>query len=155
MTVKSVTSIISGCLFAVAWWFWIDAHVYLDYGMSSEERDKTPTILFYYYIPGIVGTIGLLMANIISLDSLNPYSFLFDPDVGAKVKLWLFLSFIISFGAMAASFWIMAGIYMPPHNSGNQYPGIAIAVQNVLIFFCSLILLWGRSQPTNEDYQSI
>jgi hypothetical protein len=63
------------------------------------------------------------------MEALNPYSWMWDESVEAKVKVWLFGSFIVSFGAMAAALWIMIQVYLPPHNHGSQYPGIALTVR--------------------------
>lgn len=46
-----------GKQFAVGWWIWIDAQVITDH----EANPLTPNILPWYYIPGILGTLGLVM----------------------------------------------------------------------------------------------
>jgi hypothetical protein len=56
----------------------------------------------------------------VDLDSLNPASWLFDDGVSTKVRVWLYVSFFLSFCAIGGAIWIMAAVYMPPHNSGNQ-----------------------------------
>lgn len=63
------------------------------------------------------------------MEALNPYSWMWDESVEAKIKAWLFGSFIVSFGALAAALWIMIQVYLPPNNNnGSQYPGIALTV---------------------------
>jgi len=146
---RDAISTIAGCIFAAGWWIWIDANVSTA-NWPKDKSGKPPAILFYYYIPGIISTLGVFMTNIVSLESLNPASWVFDERIGAKVRVWLFLSFIISFSGVAAAIWIMAAVYMPPHNKGNDWPGIALTIQNALIFVSSIFLLGARSSPADE-----
>jgi len=153
---KEACAYIAGIMFAVGWFLWIDAHVYLiEYVKKENADDVTPSITFAYYIPALVTTLGLIMTNVINLETLNPYSWLFDEHIGGRVKAWLFLSFFISFGGLVAAIWIMAAIFMPPHNQGDQWPGIALCLQNLLILLSSLLLLATRSERSSEEYQDL
>jgi len=147
-----VTAVTAGLLFGAAWWMWIDAHVHtMAYLKHNNKDDPTPSILFYYYLPGIFSTLGLIMANIVNLESLNSYTIFWDESIEAKVKVWLFVAFSISFGAIAAAIYIMVQIYLPPHNSGSQWPGIALTVQNLLLLISSFVLFWSRSERLKGD----
>jgi len=154
--VKEACGYIAGLMFGVGWFLWIDAHVYLqDYVKHQNPLDETPKIVFYYYIPGLVATLGLIMTNVINLETLNPYSWVFDENIGARVRIWLFFSFFVSFCGLVAAIWMMAAIFMPPANRGDQWPGIAMCIQNVLILLSSLLLLWTRSERSGEEYQQL
>jgi Uncharacterised protein family (UPF0220) len=99
-------------------------------------------MLFWYYLPGIVGTLGLIMTNLADPDYLNPYSPVYDENIGTKVRLWLLLSFGVSIGAIAAAIWMMAAIWMADESDGrSDWPGVAMSLQTSLIFFSSLCLL--------------
>eukprot|EP01133_Synstelium_polycarpum_P000231 gene231-281_t len=95
------------------------------------------------------------MANIVSLDSLNDSSFLSsDEGTATKIRVWLFVSFAVSFGCIAGAIWIMAAVFMPPHNKNPdaQWPGIALTVQNLLIFISSLVLMYAKSRKEEEAF---
>lgn len=73
----------------------------------GKERNKRWEDVITKRMPlrGCVSTLilfwpSLYRTNIVSLESLNPYSW-FDEGVGTKVRVWLFLSFAISFGRYA------------------------------------------------------
>jgi hypothetical protein len=144
-----VTPLLAGIMFGVGWWLFISAHIVQ--GVNAHE----PTVLGYYYIPGIVATFGLIMTNIVDVSSLDGSSFMAfaNPQVSARVRAWLFLSLALHFGALIASIWIMAAIFLPP-TVDYQFPGIALALQSTCILFSSMILLWNRASK-NDGYDAI
>eukprot|EP01114_Cavostelium_apophysatum_P022296 TRINITY_DN801_c0_g1_i1.p1 TRINITY_DN801_c0_g1~~TRINITY_DN801_c0_g1_i1.p1 ORF type:complete len:156 (-),score=3.55 TRINITY_DN801_c0_g1_i1:94-561(-) len=149
-SLNDVGSIIAGCVFSVGWWIWIDGHVWSDHMRKEDPHHPPPVIFFYYYIPAIVGTLALFMTNIAKLDSLSGNYFGWDGDGEAtKLRLWLLLSFLLSFGSISASIWMMVAKFL--NATGGQYPGVALAVSNVLIFFSSLLLFWCRSSRTDYN----
>lgn len=54
-----------GKQFAVAWWLWIDANVF-----SVNFNNDVP-VLFVHYLPGIFGSIALVMY---AQSSVHPYT---------------------------------------------------------------------------------
>ncbi|EGG14459.1 transmembrane protein [Cavenderia fasciculata] len=148
---RKFLSTFSGILFGVAWFLWIDGHVY-ENTRNAATPGFGPSIQWVYYLPGIFSTVGLVMANIIKLDGLNSSSFLGDDSYVTKIRIWLFVSFAINFGCIAGSVWIMAATFMPPHvNSNAEWPGIALTLQNVLIFLSSLTLMYSKSRNEDEN----
>jgi len=141
---------LAGIMFAGAWWIWIDAHVYTEVQLKKDQVHPPPTIVFYYYIPGIVGTLALIMTNLVDLDYMNPYSWAFDEGISTKVKVWLYASFALSFSSIGAALWVMAAVFLPPHYQGSQWPGIAVMLQNCIIFLASITLLSSRTQKMDE-----
>jgi len=142
MALRDVIAVLSGVLCAGAWWVWIDAHIY------SVKFVPSDPILFYYYLPGIFGTLALILTNIVDVESINPYSWVFDDSVGKKVKLWLFGCFILSFCSLGAAIWIMADPF-----KGTEYPGIALVIQAAVLMLSSMLLLWCRAAKKEEDYE--
>ncbi|XP_048459005.1 transmembrane protein 50B [Rhincodon typus] len=59
-------------------------------------------------------------------------------------RIWLFIGFMLMFGSLIASMWILFGAYVVPKI--NVYPGLAVFFQNALIFFSSLIYKFGRTE---------
>lgn len=61
---------------------------------------------------------------------------------GARV--WLFIGFMLMFGSLIASMWILFGAYVTQNI--DVYPGLAVFFQNALIFFSTLIYKFGRTE---------
>eukprot|EP01118_Nematostelium_gracile_P012575 TRINITY_DN461_c0_g1_i1.p1 TRINITY_DN461_c0_g1~~TRINITY_DN461_c0_g1_i1.p1 ORF type:complete len:164 (+),score=35.24 TRINITY_DN461_c0_g1_i1:117-608(+) len=156
-TFKSGLTYFAGALFGIGWFLWVDAHVStVHFGLSNADHpDPVPVIKGTYYLPAIVSSVGLIMMNVINLETLNPYSWVFDESIGARVRIWLFLSFSVTIGGLVAAIWIMAAVYMPPNNKGDQYPGIALCLSNLCIVFSALFLLFTRSQRSTENYSEL
>mmetsp|Transcript_27991 Transcript_27991/g.39455 ORF Transcript_27991/g.39455 Transcript_27991/m.39455 type:complete len:155 (-) Transcript_27991:48-512(-) len=146
-TVRSIVCLIAGGLWAIGWWLLVDAAVW----ESTKGSKDTPTMLAYFYIPGIVGTVALIMINIVPMDALNPTSISFDDNVLPRARLFLMVSLLLCIGSMIGGIWIMAQVYLKD-NKGDDYPGIAIAVQNFLIFLSSMTLLFGRRYKGGDEY---
>lgn len=60
-------------------------------------------------------------------------------------RIWLFLGFLLAFGAIISAAWIMFGLYIVP-NKPNVMPGVSIFIQNALIFAGALIFKFGRTE---------
>lgn len=136
--------------FGVGWWLFISSHI------VQGTNNFTPVIWGYYYIPGIVASLGLVMTNIVDVSSLTGNGFMAfaNPSVSARVRVWLFFSLSLHFGALIASIWIMAAIFLAPTNPDHQFPGIALSLQSACIFISSMILLWGRASKS-DGYDAI
>lgn len=136
-----------GTLFAIGWWLFIDGLVVLS---RSENRPPTAP-LFEDWLPGIGGTIGLVMLNLISVGLLgfsgsSGFTFGVDDNVVWKARLWFFVSLVITLASLGGSI----GIYAVKYNKDNStdptvtaeysYFGKVILAENLLVFFSSLIL---------------
>eukprot|EP01113_Clastostelium_recurvatum_P046919 TRINITY_DN828_c0_g2_i1.p1 TRINITY_DN828_c0_g2~~TRINITY_DN828_c0_g2_i1.p1 ORF type:complete len:161 (+),score=39.23 TRINITY_DN828_c0_g2_i1:26-484(+) len=147
---RPALSAIAGILFGVAWLIFIDGVVY------QAHFSFSPSVTFPMYLPGIVGTIGLVMANIVKVESLSATTFLFNDGMSGKIRAWLLVSFVVSFGAIAAAIWIMIGVFMPPNNRdpNTEWPGIAMVIQTSIMFLSSITLIWAKSTGSSE-YDSL
>uniref|UniRef100_A0A3B4F8U4 Transmembrane protein 50A n=1 Tax=Pundamilia nyererei TaxID=303518 RepID=A0A3B4F8U4_9CICH len=68
-------------------------------------------------------------------------------QTGARV--WLFIGFMLAFGSLIASMWILFGGFVVPRESTlspTVYPGIAVFFQNAFIFFGGLVFKFGRTE---------
>ncbi|KAL9271675.1 Transmembrane protein 50-like protein [Drosera capensis] len=79
----------SGAVFGAGWWFWVDAVV-----CSSVK------VSFVHYLPGIFASLAALMFNCVRKEDIDysPYE-----EGEWRLKLWLFLAYVISFVSLAAS----------------------------------------------------
>lgn len=57
-------------------------------------------------------------------------TFIFE-SIGARVLL--FLAFLMAFGSVIGGAWVFFGYYIP-YKKDTLYPGVAVFVQNLLIF---------------------
>ncbi|KAK4387294.1 hypothetical protein Sango_2336000 [Sesamum angolense] len=80
---------VAGAVFGAGWWFWVDAVV-----CSSV---KVP---FVHYLPGIFASVSALMFNCVRKEDIDysPYE-----DGEWRLKLWLFIAYVVSFVSLAAS----------------------------------------------------
>jgi len=68
--------------------------------------------------------------------------------------LFLFFAFILMFGGLLGSGWILFGLYVVPDEAGDilpayKWPGIALLFQNLLIFASAIIMRFARRSNGN------
>ncbi|XP_016144336.1 transmembrane protein 50A-like [Sinocyclocheilus grahami] len=62
-------------------------------------------------------------------------------------RIWLFIGFMLAFGSLIASMWILfGGFVVTDHKELSVYPGIAVFFQNAFIFFGGLVFKFGRTE---------
>ncbi len=65
----------------------------------------------------------------------------------AGARVWLLIGFVLGFGALIASLWILFQAYVVgPDLYPNPGPGVALFLQNFFIFIGSLIYKFGRTE---------
>ncbi|KAK8507705.1 hypothetical protein V6N13_025360 [Hibiscus sabdariffa] len=115
---------IAGAVFGAGWWFWVDAVVC-----------DAVTVSFVHYLPGIFASIAALMFNCVRKDDIDysPYD-----DSEWRLKLWLFVAYVVSFVSLAASVGLL--IQDSVVNSGpSVWTGIAGVLQCVFVLISGLI----------------
>jgi len=130
--------------FSIGWWILIDG---MAYGAHPPQGVEPIKVKFEFFIPAIGATIALIMINVVSLDDLNADQD-FDNRSG-KVKAWLFLSFAFSFGCIAGGIAIMAAKF------SDNWTGVAILLQPIIIFISAFVLLYARKNPEENEYSTV
>lgn len=132
---KSYGPIVAGALFGAGWWFWIDAVVCNDH-----------TVPFPQYIPGIIATLALFMINVVRREELAEYDS-FDDASFCRARLWLFLSYVVSFGAITGAVWVLLQHYAtnPDLTVHEKWPGVAGLFQVGLILGSGLLFFISRT----------
>ena len=93
----------------------------------------------------------MFMVNAVSNGQLRGEAYT-EGCLGVRgAQVWFFLGFLMGFGALIGSGWILFGEYVADDakktfNPEVTYPGVAIFLQNLFIFFASLIYKFGRSE---------
>ncbi|CAG8644059.1 1976_t:CDS:2, partial [Paraglomus occultum] len=89
----------SGVLFAVGWWFFIDAVVY-----AATMEDPPVTIKLEDWISGIFSTLGMIIVNSIDKSRLTADDFTYSGSgIAWKARLFLFVGFACMAGGLAGS----------------------------------------------------
>lgn len=133
---NAIASVAAGVLFFTGWWIIIDAAV--KYPIEGDFHHA-------YHTCGVIATVAFLMINAVSNGQVRGDSYS-DGCMGQTgARIWLFIGFMLAFGSLIASMWILFEGYVVP---GKQivYPGIAIFFQNAFIFFGGLVFKFGRTE---------
>eukprot|EP00455_Lapot_gusevi_P016203 TRINITY_DN1829_c0_g1_i3.p1 TRINITY_DN1829_c0_g1~~TRINITY_DN1829_c0_g1_i3.p1 ORF type:complete len:138 (-),score=20.73 TRINITY_DN1829_c0_g1_i3:72-485(-) len=132
-------------IYSAGWWIFADAFGYARY------TDDPQPILFSFCIPGLVGTLSLIMLNIIDWSKVSDSGMGMGGDnIGARAKCFLFTSMMLGFSAIFAAIWILADVYASSHSKAkSSYPGVAILLSNLCIFLSSVVLRAGRGSSSS------
>ncbi|KAF9583929.1 hypothetical protein BGW38_008088 [Lunasporangiospora selenospora] len=147
---------IAGALFALGWWFFIDAVIYSK-NWNYDNGYKKVSVEFVDWVPGICSTIGMLVINCIDKAALRGDSFSFSSGGGGtsvawKARVFLFIGFAFMAGGLAGSVSILCIKYLlPGHGAPFDFWGVCNVVQNSLVM-TSAAILW-VAQSTESEYQ--
>lgn len=153
--VETILSYVAGLLYAVAFWMWLDATVIsnIEADNSAAAPGTVHVVMWYHWIPIVFGTLALFMIN------LPPHSAIFGDTAGldltggnytARVRIWLFGSMIVGFGAIAAAIWLSAARLLRPQIA-DKWPGASLIVSNVLVFASALVYRFQRAFEVQDD----
>ncbi|XP_005037155.2 PREDICTED: transmembrane protein 50B isoform X1 [Ficedula albicollis] len=132
---SAVASVVAGVLFFTGWWIMIDAAVVYP---RPEQLNHA------FHTCGVFSTLAFFMINAVSNAQVRGDSYS-DGCLGRTgARIWLFIGFMLMFGSLIASMWILFGAYVTQNT--NVYPGLAVFFQNALIFFSTLIYKFGRTE---------
>ncbi|XP_031559419.1 transmembrane protein 50B-like [Actinia tenebrosa] len=133
-----IASVVSGGLFFIGWWIMIDAAAY----------PKT-TFDPAYHSPGVFSTVAVFMINAVSNAQVRGESFSTGGCLGQTgARVWLIMGFLMAFGGLIGACWILFGAYVVPAGVADPWPGVAIFLQNALIFFSAFVFKFGRTEES-------
>lgn len=116
---------IAGTLVACGWWIFLDGIL--------QSQDAFPAL---HLIPGLILSGAIVFLNFVDINTIN------RPDIGMQVKVWIFLWLTIACLGIAQSIYITATEYPPDEN----WPGVAIILQTLLMFMGGLLFFVGRKK---------
>lgn len=122
--------------FFTGWWIIIDAAVIYP---TMEDFNHS------YHACGVIATIAFLMINAVSNGQVRGDSYSEGCLGQTGARIWLFIGFMLAFGSLIASMWILFGGYVAKEKP-IVYPGIAVFFQNAFIFFGGLVFKFGRTE---------
>ncbi|KAB0380641.1 hypothetical protein FD755_008425 [Muntiacus reevesi] len=100
---NTIASIAAGVLFFTGWWIIIDAAVI--YPRMDEFNHS-------YHACGVIATIAFLMINAVSNGQVRGDSYSEGCLGQTGARIWLFIGFMLAFGSLIASMWILFGGYV-------------------------------------------
>ncbi|XP_034741111.1 transmembrane protein 50B isoform X2 [Etheostoma cragini] len=121
--------------FFTGWWIMIDAAVTYP---SQEQMNHA------FHTCGVFSTIAFFMINAVSNGQVRGDTYGEGCLGRTGARLWLFIGFMMMFGSLIASIWILFGGYVVPKK--EVAPGLAVFFQNAFIFFSTLIYKFGRTE---------
>ncbi|XP_043916026.1 transmembrane protein 50A isoform X2 [Protopterus annectens] len=134
---NTIASVAAGVLFFTGWWIIIDAAV--KYPGQDQFNHS-------YHACGVVATVAFLMINAVSNGQVRGESYSEGCLGQTGARIWLFIGFMLAFGSLIASMWILFGGYVVTKEQVVVYPGIAVFFQNAFIFFGGLVFKFGRTE---------
>jgi len=137
--------LLAGILFALAWFMFVDGCV-----LANENEGIVHQFQWYYVLPGLLGSLALIMMNSVSL---NTNSDDFDDEetvtYATKIRFWFFLAFTISFCCVAGGVWIFVEQYR------SNWIGVAILLNPLLILASAILLLIIRTASKSIEIEVI
>ncbi|KAJ3436050.1 small membrane protein-related [Anaeramoeba flamelloides] len=145
-TQVTIFSLCAGLLFGLGWWLWIDSVAY-----ASHIDDPVP-VSGAYWIPGIFGTVAVLLICITPTDADDD---MIDENRGKRIKAFLLFSFFVGIASILASMWILIEVYggvkKDATDPKSSWPGIAGMLQTLSLFVSALLYRWCKSQSSTDD----
>jgi len=132
---NKIASIVSGFFFFSGWWFAFD--------VSATDYQNT---LDVFHVCGVLSAVSMFMINSISNEQLRGESYTDGVCGGVGAKIWFFFGFLTGFGSLMGSCYILIGEYIMKDDYSSVYPGVAFFLQNLFIFFSSLVFKFGRTE---------
>jgi len=158
--VASCGSYLSGIIVAIGWYVFLDALLEartqcITWGpgdtfnpSNCTEVHQNPNLVAppglvsgAYWVPGILGTLGTVMLNLISWEAVTDDS-AFGDGVSAKAKMWVFVALVLMFCSLGGAIWVLVsdlqfkGKVMKDGHQLDAYHfgGVAVLVQCALLF---------------------
>ncbi|XP_033099178.1 transmembrane protein 50A-like isoform X1 [Anneissia japonica] len=100
---NAVASVVAGIFFFVGWWVIIDAAVIYP---------KQDQMAHAYHTVGVFSTVSFFMVNAVSSGQIRGDSYSSGCIGQTGARIWLFLGFLLGFGALIAACWILFGCYV-------------------------------------------
>uniref|UniRef100_A0A4X2K620 Transmembrane protein 50B n=1 Tax=Vombatus ursinus TaxID=29139 RepID=A0A4X2K620_VOMUR len=100
---NTVASVVAGVLFFTGWWIMIDAAVVYP---KPEQMNHA------FHTCGVFSTLAFFMINAVSNAQVRGDSYESGCLGRTGARVWLFIGFMLMFGSLIASMWILFGAYV-------------------------------------------
>jgi len=155
-----IVSLLSGFMFGAGWWMFISAYIHGRYNIF--EDPELPGVwmgqpLWWFFIPGILSSIGYGMLNLIRFQAAWGHSNSEWDDASLTCgRNWIFGSFVMLASGLLAGWWIMFSRFIVGGRLDGPIPenkaqGVTLALQTTLIFLSALLMRFGRKMHDNDE----
>ncbi|KAI6183008.1 hypothetical protein M3Y97_00441500 [Aphelenchoides bicaudatus] len=95
-----------------------------------------------YILVTIASCVAMFMVNSVSNSQIHGGSYDYEGILGTRgARFWLMLAFILSFASLVAATWLMFSEYVLREGNDPKWPGVALFLNNFLIFAASLAIM--------------
>ncbi|TMW66979.1 hypothetical protein Poli38472_012095 [Pythium oligandrum] len=132
-------SYLSGVLFAVGWWIFVDGVA------TAAHRDSAIPFNFIKYLPGIGSTLAFFLLNTLDWEMLSADSMTYHGGDGVACRARTFVLFCVamSLGGLIGSIFVLTHTYVANPFDETTWPGVAVLLQNVMIFLATIVMRGG------------
>ncbi|QLL33328.1 hypothetical protein HG536_0E02390 [Torulaspora globosa] len=155
---RRISVYLSGVLYAVGFWLFLDAVIYSKHANASDVH-----VTFVDWIPFLCSTFGMLIVNSIEKNTLlqgalsggGMSSFAgsdLDSSMAWQARVVLFFGFALLAGGLSGSIVVLIIKFLAKNY--NTYPTVGMGVNNVLgnfFILMSCVLLW-IAQNMEDEY---
>ncbi|BAF09089.1 uncharacterized protein [Oryza sativa Japonica Group] len=118
---------VAGAVFGVGWWFWVDAVVC-----------SAAAVPFLHYLPGLFASFAALMFNCVKREDANYNYYSPYDDSEWRLKLWLFVSYVVSFVSLAGAVGFLVQDALTD-TGPSAWTGVAGVLQSVFVLISGLM----------------
>jgi len=138
---NNIAAIGAGLLFSLGIWLYIDTAVVYKHDWNN-----------IYVLVTIASCVAMFMVNSVSNNQIHGGSYDYGGILGTRgARLWLMLAFFLTFAALVASVWLLFSEYVLRQGNDPKWPGVALFLNNFLIFGASIVYKFGRLD-NHSDY---
>jgi len=145
-TRSKYASYAAGILFGAGWWLLIDILVYFNKIGKPKNNEPNDAINFITFIPGIIGTIGFFLVNVLPRNALT---FNEETGISSGKSLYIVFAFTVTFAGLISGFWILFDKYTS--EDYGKY-GVFMVMQSLCIFLSTFIFRFGRPMTTESSF---
>jgi len=128
---ETVLSYVAGILFAMGWWWWIDATSWSNCCASNIDNKVT----WWHWFPNVIQTICLLSINAVSWTRKEENLFnLGGEKQSIWAAVWLLISLVTAILMLLAAIIIAVIVFFVPGNGDSIYCGVALIITDGFIF---------------------
>jgi peptidoglycan biosynthesis protein MviN/MurJ (putative lipid II flippase) len=129
-----LVGIFTGAFLAGGWWAFVDGAVFgPDVGFPM-----------VHLLPAIGITLSMVLLNFVTVNQLV------EAD-NAAIKVWVFFWLTLACVCIGGAVWITAREYP----AGENWPGVSIIIQTVLVFFAGILFFAGKRPFYNKEYGAL
>ena len=142
--------VLSGALFSLAWWFFIDACI-----LANKEPFPHNRPTFLHWLPGFMSTIAFFIINITDSKMFagSAGGSLFDTERNQTAAVTLVIGWILNFGATIISLTLVGTEFLSPNDSTYGWNLANGLVMQPSLLGLSAALLWSHDTSDTTSFR--